>query len=103
MKQQSPVKVVKKRRDKENHNEEQLARDFFQTALGDTNCEELDKVQLQNAIAALSQKLLLFSNINEDKKATERHLQQSEDARVDLQKVLTETSAKTKQELGKMG
>ena len=36
--------------------------DFFRTALGVTkaNTEELEKAQLQKAIAALSEKLLLF-------------------------------------------
>ena len=66
------------------------------------NTEELEKAQLQQAISALSQKLLLFQSINDDKVAIEQHLGSSEQARVDLQKVLNETSAKTKLELGKL-
>jgi hypothetical protein len=46
--------------------------------------------------------LLLFKNLNEEREAMKKHLNQSESARVDLQKFLGETSAKTKQELGKM-
>lgn len=77
-------------------------RDFFQTAVGDSNCDDLEKAQLQNALGALSQRLLLFKNLNEEREAMKKHLNQSESARVDLQKFLSETSAKTKQELGKM-
>ena len=44
----SPIKAVKKKRveSKENHSELQLANDFFKTAIGDMNCEEIEKVQL---------------------------------------------------------
>ena len=66
------------------------------------NCEEIEKVQLQKAITALSEKLLLFQSIEEDRTTTEEHLKDSEQARVDLQKVLNDTSAKTKLELGKL-
>ena len=81
--------------------------DFFRTALDFSKAtwgctEELEKAQLQKAIAALSEKLLLFQNIREDRATVEKHLQQSEQARADLQKALNETSAKTKQELGKL-
>ena len=48
-----------------------LAADFYRAAIGDRNTDELEKVQLQKAIGALSEKLLLFQNINEDKAATE--------------------------------
>jgi flagellar motor switch protein FliG len=44
----------------------------------------------------------VFKNLNEEREAMKKHLNQSESARVDLQKFLSETSAKTKQELGKM-
>ena len=105
----SPIKAVKKHRttehrvqSKENHTELQLANDFFKTAIGDMNCEEIEKVQLQKAITALSEKLLLFQSIEEDRSTTEQHLMHSEQARVDLQKVLNDTSAKTKLELGKL-
>ena len=44
------------------HTEQQLVMDFFRTALESrSSCtEELEKAQLQKAIAALSEKLLLF-------------------------------------------
>lgn len=40
--------------------------------MGDISCEELEKVQLQKAITALSERLLLFQNIKEDVATTER-------------------------------
>ena len=42
----SPVKSPKKRviKDKENLTESQLAQDLIKTAIGDRNCEELEKV-----------------------------------------------------------
>ena len=90
--------------EKDGHTEQQLVTEFYRMALdvSKTNTEELEKAQLQKAITALSEKLLLFQNIREDKASIEDHLQSSEQARVDLQKVLNETSAKTKQELGKL-
>ena len=63
----SPIKKATK----ENHTEEQLMADFYRAAIGDRNTDELEKVQLQKAIGALSEKLLLFQNISEDKAATE--------------------------------
>jgi len=99
----SPVKDPKKlTREKDNHTVERLAHDFFSAAIGDTKCEELEKAQLQQAISALSERLLLLQNISEDKKVVERKLEASELARSDLQKVLGETSLKTKQELGRL-
>ena len=61
-KKQSPVKkkVVK---DKENMTEEGLTTEMFRIAFSDRSYEELEKVQLQKAIGALSEKLLLFQNI----------------------------------------
>ena len=64
--------------------------------------EELEKTQLQNALSAMSERLLLLQSIGKDKSIAEHDLQKSEDARSDLQRVLTETASKTKQELGKM-
>ena len=44
----------------------------------------------------------MFQSIEEDKNFVEQTLSTSEKARVDLQKVLNETSVKTKQELNKL-
>ena len=44
----------------------------------------------------------MFQSIEEDKNFVEQTLSASEKARVDLQKVLNETSVKTKQELSKL-
>ena len=44
----------------------------------------------------------MFQNIEEDKNFVEQTLSISEKARIDLQKVLNETSVKTKQELSKL-
>lgn len=57
----SPVKDTKKLvKQKDDHTVERLAHDFFKTAIADTNCDELEKVQLQKAITALSERLLLL-------------------------------------------
>jgi len=99
----SPSQDQKKRlKQKENHTVERLAHDFFKTALGDTNCDELEKVQLQQAISALSERLLLFQNLDEERIALQNNLKASEKARIDLQKVLSETSEKTKHELSRL-
>ena len=44
----------------------------------DANCEELEKVQLQKAIAALSERLLLLQNVVEERRKVESHLSVSE-------------------------
>lgn len=52
--------------EKDGLSEQQLMQDFFRTAIDfsskatTTSTDELEKVQLQKAIAALSEKLLLF-------------------------------------------
>ena len=63
---------------------EQLCTDFFKLAIGEGVTEELEKVQLQNAISALSEKLLLFSNISTEKDNALEGLKSSEAARIDL-------------------
>ena len=104
----SPVKGKKQRRaaakasDKEHLTDDQLIKDFFRMVFGESKIEDLEKVQLQSAIAALSEKLLLFSSIHDEKRAVEQRLEDSEAAREDLQQALNETSGKTKQEVGKL-
>jgi hypothetical protein len=59
----SPAKGIttkKRSKQKDNHSVSRLANDFFKTAFADSHCEELEKVQLQKAISALSERLLLF-------------------------------------------
>ena len=46
--------------------------------------EELEKTQLQNALSAMSERLLLLQSIGKDKSIAEHDLQKSEDARSDL-------------------
>lgn len=86
MKQHKVSKQERQRKEKENHTDEQLAKELFMIAESGeaSSVEFLEKLQLQSAISALSEKLLLFQNINEDKEATERLLQSHENARVDL-------------------
>jgi hypothetical protein len=50
----------------------------------------------------MSERLLLLQNVDEEKKVLQDKLAASEQARLDLQKVLTETSVKTKHELSKL-
>ena len=45
--------------------------DFFTTANVDQNCDELEKKQLKEALSALSERLLLFQNIKDEKLASD--------------------------------
>lgn len=49
---------------------EQLAVEFFRTAMkgGEPHSEELERVQLQQAISAMSDRMLLLQNIEEEKR-----------------------------------
>ena len=50
----------------------------------------------------MSERMLLLQNVGDEKQALETKLSESEQARLDLQKVLTETSGKTKHELSRL-
>lgn len=50
----------------------------------------------------MSERLLMLQNVDDEKKVLEQKLTESEQARLDLQKVLTETSGKTKHELNRL-
>ena len=63
---------------KEGHTTERLMSDFFQAARVDPNFEQLEKKQLQEALSALSERLLLYKNIEDEKLAGEKQLSQNE-------------------------
>ena len=50
---------------------DRLMNDFFTTANVDQNCDELEKKQLKEALSALSERLLLFQNIKDEKLASD--------------------------------
>ena len=53
--------------------------------------KELEIVQLQNALGALSEKLKLFQNIDRERELVANQLSETQQARNDLKKVLKET------------
>ena len=53
--------------------------------------KELEIVQLQNALGALSEKLKLFQNIDRERELVVKQLTEVQNARNDLKKVLKET------------
>ena len=53
--------------------------------------KELEIIQLQNALGALSEKLKLFQNIDSERELVVGQLNEVSNARNDLKKVLKET------------
>lgn len=68
----------------------------------DPRAKELEIVQLQKALGALSEKLKLFQNIDGERDLVASQLAEVQHARNDLKKVLHETQQKTQTELAKM-
>ena len=61
----------------------------------DLQAKDLEIIQLQNALGALSEKLKLFQNIDSERELIAKQLKEEQIARNDLKKVLYETQQKT--------
>ena len=61
----------------------------------DLQAKDLEIIQLQNALGALSEKLKLFQNIDSERELIAKQLKEEQNARNDLKKVLHETQQKT--------
>lgn len=66
-----------------------------------THEQALEVAQLQSALKALSEKLKLFQNIDNERENIMERLESSEKSRDDLQQVIRETADKTKTEFAK--
>ena len=74
----------------------------FEASKNDPRAKDLEIIQLQNALGALSEKLKLFQNIDSERELISKQLSEVHQARSDLKKVLHETTQKTQTELSKM-